>query len=95
MGRPKLMLYSLVIQQPDPLFKLHHPAIMLHTRNACLLHAARGVPAQDALARTPLWSTMMKVFLSRSGHQVPTGQWERFQTIIPVPSSIDLPTPPS
>ncbi|MBW0591436.1 hypothetical protein O181_131151, partial [Austropuccinia psidii MF-1] len=43
-----------------------------HTRNARLLsdsydHTARGVPAQDALARTPL---------------------------CPVPSSIDLSTPP-
>ncbi|MBW0591289.1 hypothetical protein O181_131004 [Austropuccinia psidii MF-1] len=42
-----------------------------HTRNACLLskpsnHAARGVPSQDALARTPLWSMMMKEFLSRN-----------------------------
>ncbi|MBW0537570.1 hypothetical protein O181_077285 [Austropuccinia psidii MF-1] len=42
------------------------------TRNACLLsdpssHMARGVPSQDTLARTPLWSTMMKVFPSRNG----------------------------
>ncbi|MBW0488863.1 hypothetical protein O181_028578 [Austropuccinia psidii MF-1] len=47
-----------------------------HTRNACLLsdpsnHVARGVPSQDALARTPLWSTMLKVFLSGNGHQDP------------------------
>ncbi|MBW0484387.1 hypothetical protein O181_024102 [Austropuccinia psidii MF-1] len=43
-----------------------------HTRNACFLskpsdHAARGVPSQDALARTPLWLTMMKVFPSGNG----------------------------
>ncbi|MBW0484525.1 hypothetical protein O181_024240 [Austropuccinia psidii MF-1] len=43
-----------------------------HTRNAHLLsnpsgHAARAVPAQDALVRTPLWSTMMKVFPSGNG----------------------------
>ncbi|MBW0539518.1 hypothetical protein O181_079233 [Austropuccinia psidii MF-1] len=43
-----------------------------HTRNAHLLsdpsnHAARGVPAQDALARTPLWSTMMKVSPGENG----------------------------
>ncbi|MBW0530259.1 hypothetical protein O181_069974 [Austropuccinia psidii MF-1] len=43
-----------------------------HTRSSCSLsdpsdHAARGVPAQDALARTPLWSTMMKVFPSGNG----------------------------
>ncbi|MBW0546856.1 hypothetical protein O181_086571 [Austropuccinia psidii MF-1] len=43
-----------------------------HTRNACLLsnpsnHTARGVPAQDALARTALWLTMMKIFPSGNG----------------------------
>ncbi|MBW0511154.1 hypothetical protein O181_050869 [Austropuccinia psidii MF-1] len=32
MGRPKLTLYSLVIQLPDPLFKHYHPAI----RPVCL-----------------------------------------------------------
>ncbi|MBW0511155.1 hypothetical protein O181_050870 [Austropuccinia psidii MF-1] len=47
-----------------------------HKRNACLLsnpsdHTARGVPAQDALARTPLWSTMMKVFPSGNGPRDP------------------------
>ncbi|MBW0553546.1 hypothetical protein O181_093261 [Austropuccinia psidii MF-1] len=47
-----------------------------HTRNVCLLsapsnHAARGVFAQDALARTPLGSTMMKPYLSVNGHQDP------------------------
>ncbi|MBW0474694.1 hypothetical protein O181_014409 [Austropuccinia psidii MF-1] len=47
-----------------------------HTRNAHSLsdpsnHAARGVPSKDALARTPLWLTMMKVFLSRNGHRDP------------------------
>ncbi|MBW0520755.1 hypothetical protein O181_060470 [Austropuccinia psidii MF-1] len=62
-----------------------------HTTNACLLsdpsdHVARGVPDQDALARTPLWSTMMKAFLSGNGYQ------EQFWTISPVPSSIDLST---
>ncbi|MBW0515596.1 hypothetical protein O181_055311 [Austropuccinia psidii MF-1] len=45
-----------------------------HTRNACLLsdpsnNAARGVPSQKALARTPLWVTMMKVFPSGNGPQ--------------------------
>ncbi|MBW0593488.1 hypothetical protein O181_133203 [Austropuccinia psidii MF-1] len=40
-----------------------------HTRNVCLLsapsdHEARGFLAQDALARTPLWSTMMKQYPS-------------------------------
>ncbi|MBW0577365.1 hypothetical protein O181_117080, partial [Austropuccinia psidii MF-1] len=45
-----------------------------HTRNVCLLsapsnHEARGVLAQEALARTPLWSTMMKPYLSANGHQ--------------------------
>ncbi|MBW0505875.1 hypothetical protein O181_045590, partial [Austropuccinia psidii MF-1] len=47
-----------------------------HTINVCLLsnpsgHTARGVPSQDTLARTPLWSMMMKVFLSGNGHQDP------------------------
>ncbi|MBW0530873.1 hypothetical protein O181_070588 [Austropuccinia psidii MF-1] len=47
-----------------------------HTRNAHLLsnpskHAARGVPNQDALARTPLWSTMMRAFLSGNGRWDP------------------------
>ncbi|MBW0575949.1 hypothetical protein O181_115664, partial [Austropuccinia psidii MF-1] len=45
-----------------------------HTRNVRLLsapsnHKARGVLAQDALARTPLWSTMMKQYPSVDGHQ--------------------------
>ncbi|MBW0568427.1 hypothetical protein O181_108142 [Austropuccinia psidii MF-1] len=47
-----------------------------HTRNAPLLanpsgHVAREAPAQDALARTPLWLTMKKVFPSRNGHRDP------------------------
>ncbi|MBW0587268.1 hypothetical protein O181_126983 [Austropuccinia psidii MF-1] len=47
-----------------------------HTRNFRLLpapsdHAARRVLAQDALARTPLWSTMMKPYPSANGHQDP------------------------
>ncbi|MBW0586271.1 hypothetical protein O181_125986, partial [Austropuccinia psidii MF-1] len=47
-----------------------------HTRNVCLLstpsnHKARGVLAQDALARTPLWSTMMKPYPSTNGHRDP------------------------
>ncbi|MBW0557741.1 hypothetical protein O181_097456 [Austropuccinia psidii MF-1] len=45
-----------------------------HTRNVCLLsspsnHVARGVLAQDALARTPLWSTVMKPYPSANGHR--------------------------
>ncbi|MBW0541690.1 hypothetical protein O181_081405 [Austropuccinia psidii MF-1] len=47
-----------------------------HTRNARSLsnpsdHPARGIPTQDALARTPLWLTMMKVFPRANGHQDP------------------------
>ncbi|MBW0559936.1 hypothetical protein O181_099651 [Austropuccinia psidii MF-1] len=43
-----------------------------HTRNACLLsnpydQAARGVPNQDTLVRTPLWLTIMKKFPSGNG----------------------------
>ncbi|MBW0586285.1 hypothetical protein O181_126000, partial [Austropuccinia psidii MF-1] len=45
-----------------------------YTRNVCLLsapsdHKARGVLAQDALARTPLWSTMMKRYMCTNGHR--------------------------
>ncbi|MBW0554108.1 hypothetical protein O181_093823 [Austropuccinia psidii MF-1] len=47
-----------------------------HTRNSCSLcnpsnHAARGVPAQDALPRTPLWLMMMKAFPSGNGRWDP------------------------
>ncbi|MBW0559846.1 hypothetical protein O181_099561 [Austropuccinia psidii MF-1] len=47
-----------------------------HTRNVHLLsapsdHAARGVLSQDALVRTPLWSTMMKPYPSANGHRDP------------------------
>ncbi|MBW0572762.1 hypothetical protein O181_112477, partial [Austropuccinia psidii MF-1] len=47
-----------------------------HTRNVFSLsspsnHMARGVLAQDALARTPLWSTMMKPYSSPNGQQDP------------------------
>ncbi|MBW0589726.1 hypothetical protein O181_129441 [Austropuccinia psidii MF-1] len=47
-----------------------------HTRNVCSLsppsdHAARGVLTQDAFARTPLWSTMMKPYPSANAHQDP------------------------
>ncbi|MBW0512892.1 hypothetical protein O181_052607 [Austropuccinia psidii MF-1] len=47
-----------------------------HTRNVLLLSApsdnvARGVLAQDALARTPLWSMIMKPYLSMNGHRDP------------------------
>ncbi|MBW0586237.1 hypothetical protein O181_125952, partial [Austropuccinia psidii MF-1] len=45
-----------------------------HTRNVCLLsapsdHEARGVLAQDALARTLLWPTMLKPYPSANGHR--------------------------
>ncbi|MBW0564952.1 hypothetical protein O181_104667, partial [Austropuccinia psidii MF-1] len=45
-----------------------------HKRNVRLLsapskHEARGVLAQDTLARTPLWSTMMKQYPSANGHR--------------------------
>ncbi|MBW0548298.1 hypothetical protein O181_088013 [Austropuccinia psidii MF-1] len=47
-----------------------------HTRNVCLLsapsnHTSRGVLAQDTLARTPLWLTMMKPYPSVNGHWDP------------------------
>ncbi|MBW0578188.1 hypothetical protein O181_117903 [Austropuccinia psidii MF-1] len=45
-----------------------------HTRNVCSLsapsdHESRGFLAQDTLARTPLWLTMMKQYPSANGHQ--------------------------
>ncbi|MBW0588924.1 hypothetical protein O181_128639 [Austropuccinia psidii MF-1] len=55
---------------------------------------ARGVLAQDALARTPLWSTMMKQYPSANRHRYLKLRREQFRTISPVPSSIDLSTPP-
>ncbi|MBW0583438.1 hypothetical protein O181_123153, partial [Austropuccinia psidii MF-1] len=47
-----------------------------HTKNVFLLstpsnHAARGVLAQDALPRSPLWSTMMKPYPSGNGNRDP------------------------
>ncbi|MBW0553988.1 hypothetical protein O181_093703 [Austropuccinia psidii MF-1] len=47
-----------------------------HTRNVRSLsapsnHVARGVISQDALARTPLWSTMIKPYPSGNGHRDP------------------------
>ncbi|MBW0553905.1 hypothetical protein O181_093620 [Austropuccinia psidii MF-1] len=74
-------------QQPTPVMLADK-----HTRNSCLFsdpsnHASRGVRNQDALVRTPVWSTMMKAFPSGNGRR------ERFRTISPVPSSIDLSTP--
>ncbi|MBW0560282.1 hypothetical protein O181_099997 [Austropuccinia psidii MF-1] len=64
MSRGKLTLYSLVLQPPPFVQRLSpgHTACDLsaHTRNVRLLsapsdHEARGVLAQDALTRTPLW----------------------------------------
>ncbi|MBW0475743.1 hypothetical protein O181_015458 [Austropuccinia psidii MF-1] len=68
-----------------------------HTRNAGSLsdpsdHAARGVPDQDALARTLLWSTMMKAFPSGNGHRDPKqadrnnfGQLAQFPQVVICP----------
>ncbi|MBW0546587.1 hypothetical protein O181_086302 [Austropuccinia psidii MF-1] len=124
MGRPKLTLYSLVIQLPDPLVKHYEPAIRwvcllrspvtkcttcfsawvicgFHppcTFNNALTKALPGNrrsshprrPCEDSFVvnndesiHEPKWT---------SGPQ--TGQQEQFQTISPVPSSIDLSTPP-
>ncbi|MBW0525305.1 hypothetical protein O181_065020 [Austropuccinia psidii MF-1] len=76
-----------------------------HTRNSHLLsdtsdHTARGVPAQDALVRTPFWSTMIKVFPSGNGHQDPkqangnnSGQLALYLLVLFL--STPLPRPPS
>ncbi|MBW0488078.1 hypothetical protein O181_027793 [Austropuccinia psidii MF-1] len=98
-SQPKLMLYSLFIWPPKPLFKLHHPDIMLHTRNAHLLsnpsdHAARGVPAQDGLARTPLWSMMMKVFPSRNGNRDPKQAERKESAQLALSSPVTIFPPP-
>ncbi|MBW0519917.1 hypothetical protein O181_059632 [Austropuccinia psidii MF-1] len=63
---------SFVPQRQPTLVMLAHK----HTRNVCLLsgpydHVAGGVLAQDALARTALWSMMMKPYLSANGHRDP------------------------
>ncbi|MBW0472695.1 hypothetical protein O181_012410 [Austropuccinia psidii MF-1] len=47
-----------------------------HTSNSFSLsnpsnHLARGVPNQDALGRTPLWSMMIKAFPSGNGRRDP------------------------
>ncbi|MBW0564372.1 hypothetical protein O181_104087 [Austropuccinia psidii MF-1] len=83
MGRPKLMLYSLVIQQPDPLFKHYHPAI--RRRISQPRH-----PCEDS-------------FVVDNDESIPELEWtpapqtgiqEQLWKIIPVPSSINLSTPP-
>ncbi|MBW0468902.1 hypothetical protein O181_008617 [Austropuccinia psidii MF-1] len=72
-----------------------------HTRNSRLLsnpsdHAARGVPDQNTPVRTPLWSTMMKASITKQKWtpEPQKGRRERFWTIRPVSSRINLSTPP-
>ncbi|MBW0530850.1 hypothetical protein O181_070565 [Austropuccinia psidii MF-1] len=43
----------------------------VHSLSAPSDHASRGVLSQDALARTPLWSRMMKPYPSANGHWDP------------------------
>ncbi|MBW0475995.1 hypothetical protein O181_015710 [Austropuccinia psidii MF-1] len=82
-GKPKLMLcralYALSGVSPASAPQQGPTLVILtdkHTRNAYWLsdpshHMVRGVPAQDSLTRTPLWSMMMKVFPSRNGRWDP------------------------
>ncbi|MBW0480008.1 hypothetical protein O181_019723 [Austropuccinia psidii MF-1] len=71
-----------------------------HTRNDHLLcdptnHPARGVPAQDALVRTPFLSTMMKAFLSgnrRHGPKQADGSFSR--QLAQLPQVFICPPPP-
>ncbi|MBW0560291.1 hypothetical protein O181_100006 [Austropuccinia psidii MF-1] len=70
-----------------------------HTRNSHLFsnpsdHAARGVPPQNTLARTPLWLTMMKAFPSRNGCRDPK-QADRnaFGQLAPFPQVSICPCP--
>ncbi|MBW0566698.1 hypothetical protein O181_106413 [Austropuccinia psidii MF-1] len=62
MGRPKLMLYSLVLQPPDPLFKHYHQAIRPGT---CALHPPctlnEGL-TKALLASTPLFLCLTWAF---------------------------------
>ncbi|MBW0554836.1 hypothetical protein O181_094551 [Austropuccinia psidii MF-1] len=72
-------LYALCRVSPASAPQQQLTLVMLankHTGNACLLsdpsdHAARGIPNQDTIVKTPLWSTMMKAFLSRNGFRAP------------------------
>ncbi|MBW0567146.1 hypothetical protein O181_106861, partial [Austropuccinia psidii MF-1] len=70
-----------------------------HTRNSHLLsnpsyHAARGVPNQDALVRTPLWSTMMKAFRSGNGGRHPKQEdWNNSRLLAQSPQVLIHPLP--
>ncbi|MBW0581173.1 hypothetical protein O181_120888 [Austropuccinia psidii MF-1] len=50
---------------------MHQAGYPLHSLSTPSDHTARGVLAQDALARTPLWSTMMKPYPSANGNRDP------------------------
>ncbi|MBW0565666.1 hypothetical protein O181_105381 [Austropuccinia psidii MF-1] len=58
-------------QQPMLVMLANKPTKNYHLLYNPSEHMARGVPAQDALVRTPLWSTMMKAFLSGNGLRDP------------------------
>ncbi|MBW0501523.1 hypothetical protein O181_041238 [Austropuccinia psidii MF-1] len=70
-----------------------------HTRNACLLsntsnHLARGVSAQDTIARTPLWLTMMKAFPSGNGTRDPKQADTNNSQHFPCPLKASICPPP-
>ncbi|MBW0571641.1 hypothetical protein O181_111356, partial [Austropuccinia psidii MF-1] len=70
-----------------------------HTRNARFLsnpsnHAARGVPNQDSLARTPLWLTMIKAFPSGNGFRDPKqADGNNFRQLAQSPQVLICPPP--
>ncbi|MBW0506907.1 hypothetical protein O181_046622, partial [Austropuccinia psidii MF-1] len=75
-----------------------------HTRNVCLFsapsdHAAREALAQDTLASTPLWSTMMKPYPSANEHRDPkqaygnnSGRLARSPQLLIFPPPLRLPS---
>ncbi|MBW0537047.1 hypothetical protein O181_076762 [Austropuccinia psidii MF-1] len=70
-----------------------------HTRNVCLLsapsdHMARGVLPQDALTRTPLWSTMMKPYPSANGHWDPKQADGNYSGRLAVSPQVSICPPP-
>ncbi|MBW0483684.1 hypothetical protein O181_023399 [Austropuccinia psidii MF-1] len=94
-----------VLSGPSPTSATPQQAMLFmlankHTRNAHSLsdpsnHTARGVLSQDALVRTPLWSTMMKEFLSGNGLWDPKqAEGNNSQQLDPYPQVSIGPPPP-
>ncbi|MBW0497045.1 hypothetical protein O181_036760 [Austropuccinia psidii MF-1] len=70
-----------------------------HTRNVHSLsapsnHAATGVLTQDALARTPLWSTMMKPYPSADGNRDPKQAKGNYSRLLALSPQVSICPPP-